>query len=399
MIETLIRPLADGFMQVGVFVALLVGAFAWLRWRYGHRLVAVLEERRRVGPLVGALLGVSPGCAGALLLTPLYTRGTVSFGTVVAGVTATMGDSSWVIFAAKPLMALKVHLLLFATGLVTGYLVDALRLTPERFAKRGKESRAETPAMVRELVLVGSGAGSGAGSGSGGTVSGGSRGKHGSPARTGSVAAVPEPAADGPAPLGPLTLTLWWVAGVASLVAVPLAFQLVDEQTLTRLTGGYNLYLILGCLGTLTAAAVMVAQRGKPQHDDGISPQRPGLALAAGAHEFAMIVVWVSAIYVLWSLVHTLTGFDGSQLPLQGWLGVLVGAAIGLIPGCAVQIAFTALYIAGVAPLSTLVANAVSQDGDALLPLIARDGRAALLTAVLTTFPALVVGFAMLLLS
>ncbi|MEU0084710.1 putative manganese transporter [Streptomyces sp. NPDC006274] len=408
MIETLVRPLADGFMQVGVFVALLVGIFAWLRRRYGSRLLDVLVNRRRIGPLVGALLGVSPGCAGALMLTPLYTRGTISYGTVVAGVTATMGDSSWVIFAAKPLMALKVHLLLFATGLVTGYLVDAFRLTPQRFGAAGRQGAVRHKRLgAKELTAAG--------------------GSNAAPpgARPGPAAAALEPpvsvptgrggaaeasagsvptgrggateAAEAPAGLGPLSFLLWILAGLAFLVAAPIAFQLVAESTLTGLAGGVNLYLVLGAAGTLTAGLILVTGRGQPQHDDGISPQRPSIALAGGAREMSVIVVPVSAIYVAWSLVQTLTGFDGSQLPLHGWLGVLVGACIGLIPGCAVQIAFTALYITGGAPLPTLVANAVSQDGDALLPLIARDGRAAALTTVVTTIPALVVGFALLL--
>lgn len=392
MTDVLVRPLADGFMQVGVFVALLVGVFAWLRRRYGSRLLEVLKSRHRLGPLVGALLGVSPGCAGALMLTPLYTRGTVSFGTVVAGVAATMGDSSWVIFAAKPLLALKVHLLLFVTGLITGYVVDACRISPERFTAVGwQTAKALVPTARVGAPLTG-------------------RTVDDIPAPVGTALEPPRSVFAAPVgptgPTGPVVLTgpgapsllLWCVAGLASLIAVPVAFQLVKPEALAALTGGVDPYLVLGTAGTLTAAVVLVAHRGMPQHDDGVSPQHPSIALASGAHEMAMIVVPVSAIYVGWSLVQAFTGFDGSQLPLHGWLGVLVGACIGLIPGCAVQIAFTTLYIAGVTPLPTLVANAVSQDGDALLPLIARDGRAAALTTVLTTVPALLVGFALLLL-
>ncbi|MGY3337634.1 hypothetical protein ACVW0K_003733 [Streptomyces filamentosus] len=449
MTETLIRPLADGFMQVGVFVALLVGVFAWLRRRYGTRLLALLERRRGFGPVVGALLGVSPGCAGALLLTPLYTRGAISFGTVVAGVAATMGDSSWVVFAAKPLTALKVHALLFATGLVTGYLVDALRLTPERLAgKQGKKKEEEAAtgeeSTARELAGAGARTATGGGArtatatgdatrtattaGGGArtiTATGGTRTIARAGASEGPLlrpvripatplrtpfpspasstvppAAAPAPASD-PAGNGltPLGLVLWVVSALAALVAVPVAFQLVTQPALARLAGGWDPYLVLGTLGTVLCGVFLLAHRGTATHDDdGFSEQPPSVALAGGARELSLIVVWVSAIYLVWSLVEKLTGFDGSQLPLHGWIGVVVGACIGLIPGCAVQIAFTTLYLAGGMPMPTLMANAVSQDGDALLPLIARDTRAAVLTTVLTTIPALVVGAGMLLL-
>jgi hypothetical protein len=106
------------------------------------------------------------------------------------------------------------------------------------------------------------------------------------------------------------------------------------------------------------------------------------------------VVVWVAVAYVAWALVHVLTGFDGSQLPVLGMTGVLVGALVGLVPGCAVQIVFTGLYVGGVVPLPTLLANAVSQDGDALLPLIALERRSALVATCITTLPGLVVGTA-----
>jgi len=43
-------------------------------------------------------------------------------------------------------------------------------------------------------------------------------------------------------------------------------------------------------------------------------------------------------------------------------------------------------------PFSAVLANAISQDGDALFPLIAIDKRSALWATVVNTIPALVVG-------
>jgi hypothetical protein len=395
VVDVLLVPLADGFMEVGVFVALLVGVFSLLRSRYGDRLVVALESRRSMGPLIGALLGVSPGCAGALMLTPLYTRRTVSFGTVVAGITATMGDSSWVIMAGEPMTALKVHALLFVVGLACGYGVDALRISPERLSAA---ARARQP----EVALVGAAAPvAGSVSAAAGSVSAASAVSAAPQPASGKVAVPPVPAVSPVAPpkaaVRLLGAALWVTAAVASVVAVPVAFQLVQTGTLTRLTGGVDPYLVLGVVGTTVCAALAFAERGTPRHRDGIGDSRMGQAFREGASECATIVVLVSLVYVLWNLVETTTGFDGSQLPMQGIAGVLAGALIGLIPGCAVQIAFTSLYLSGVAPLPTLVANAVSQDGDALLPLISQDGRAAALTTVITTVPGLVVGSTMLL--
>ncbi|NNH24644.1 putative manganese transporter, partial [Pseudokineococcus marinus] len=130
LLERLATALADAFLQVGVPVAVLVAAFGWLQVRHGDRLLDLLARRARWAPTVGALLGVSPGCAGAILVVPLFLRGTVSFGTVVAALVATMGDSSWVIIAGEPVTALVVHAVLLVTGVVTGYVVDAVGLGP-----------------------------------------------------------------------------------------------------------------------------------------------------------------------------------------------------------------------------------------------------------------------------
>jgi|GEM_PF-4927455 len=132
MTEVLLRPLADAFLQVGVYVAAMLLLFGWLQHRLGDRLTHLLAQRWRSTPLIGALL-----------VMPLYARGTVSFGTVVAALVATMGDSSFVLIAAAPAMALKVHVLLLAAGIVSGYAVDALGIAPRRPALAGSVGAAQ----------------------------------------------------------------------------------------------------------------------------------------------------------------------------------------------------------------------------------------------------------------
>jgi hypothetical protein len=75
-----------------------------------------------------------------------------------------------------------------------------------------------------------------------------------------------------------------------------------------------------------------------------------------------------------------------------GLAAVFVAALIGLLPGCGPQIVLTGLYVSGVLPFSVLIANALSQDGDALFPLLAGHRRAAGLATVITTVPGVVAG-------
>jgi hypothetical protein len=369
MTEVVLRPLADAFMEVGIFVALLVAAFGWARWRYGDRLVSALARHRRAGPLVGALLGVSPGCGGAIILMPLYARGKVSFGTVIAALAATMGDSSWVVLAWNPAFALKLHALLFAVGLVTGYVVDALGIDPARATRRRpKLAPAGPPAG---LVAAGG------------------------PDLTASRRLL-----GGLAPQVPASTAFWGLTTPAFAVSVPVVFQLVDPAVLTRALGGVDPYLALGVLGTLIATLIFAAGRGRLADDtlETAHARTIGATLRHSAHEASFVTVWVAVAYLGWQVLTTTTGFDGSQLALTGIIGVLVGAGIGLIPGCAVQIVFTGLYVSGGLPLPTLVANAISQDGDALIPLAALRRQSAALATVITTIPAAAVGAALLVL-
>ena len=71
----------------------------------------------------------------------------------------------------------------------------------------------------------------------------------------------------------------------------------------------------------------------------------------------------------------------------------LMGLTVGLLPGCGPQILVTSLYISGAAPLSAQLANAISNDGDALFPAIALAPKAALVATIYSALPALVVGY------
>ncbi|MEQ4304758.1 putative manganese transporter [Plantactinospora sp. B6F1] len=407
MIELFARPLADAFMQVGVYVAVMVALFGWLRWRYGDRVTDHLTLRPRLGPLVGAVLGVSPGCGGAIILMPLYARGKVSFGTVVAALAATMGDSSWVVIAADPVFALRIHALLFAVGLVTGYTVDLLGIDPANAlpgrTRRSSRRRTAVPGYGASDPVPAYGASVPTGAASACPAArAGTDDRAGTPvARPASATlAVALPAGAEPGRPAGMSLVFWGLTMPAFLVSVPVVFHAVDQRRLTGALGGVDPYLALGCCGTLVALLIFAAGRGRFA-DDTVATASPSTrreALRHSAHEASFITVWVAVAYLGWQILSTTTGFDGSQLAFAGAAGVLVGALIGLIPGCAVQIVFTGIFVTGGLPVTTLVANAISQDGDALIPLAALRRRAAATATVITTVPALLVGLGLLVL-
>ena len=80
--------LTDAYVQVSVFVAatllLFYGAERVFRFNIGH----ALQNARGFQVPLAALLGATPGCGGAVVVVAAYSSGHVSFGAVVATLTA-----------------------------------------------------------------------------------------------------------------------------------------------------------------------------------------------------------------------------------------------------------------------------------------------------------------------
>jgi len=92
------------------------------------------------------------------------------------------------------------------------------------------------------------------------------------------------------------------------------------------------------------------------------------------------------------------SGMDEADLAKygDGFIAVVLASFIGLIPGCGPQIIAITAYTKDLISFPALTANAISQDGDALFPLLVRHRAASLWATIHTTIPALVVGVVLL---
>ena len=80
------------------------------------------------------------------------------------------------------------------------------------------------------------------------------------------------------------------------------------------------------------------------------------------------ITFWVICGYIAYGLVAEVFNFDLAAL-FNAWLYFvpLIAVFVGFIPGCGPQIVVTTLYVNGVIPFSAQLANAISNDGDAVV--------------------------------
>ena len=120
--------------------------------------------------------------------------------------------------------------------------------------------------------------------------------------------------------------------------------------------------------------------------------------LVHAASETAFVTFWVLIAYLAFELGMIASGINEADLAEHGaGVGaVILAATVGLIPGCGPQIIAISAYVEGVISFPALVANAISQDGDALFPLLVRHKVASIWATIHTTLPAIIVGLVFL---
>jgi hypothetical protein len=363
----LLQSAEDSFLEVGVFVGALLLFFGLLNYRTAGAVVDLISRQKRLQVLIGAAFGMSPGCGGAIFVMPLYVRGVVTFGTV----------SSFVIIARMPKQALYIHLISFVVGVISGYIVDALgigsSLVRPAEAPPAAEENATEPDSESPYPHIGHQAGDAV-----------SRALH-------------PPNREVRGSLGyEITHRGWPVYWATATLGLIVGFLLLGQLDVNQWVG-FNLTRVVGLSGAVISVIWLVAGRHTIIDDTHAEAEEKAASLTEtlvhNAHETAFVTFWVFVAYSLYAILMHVTHLD-LQLLVEhsGVWPIIACACIGLIPGCGPQIVTVTLYIQGVIPFSALVAHTISQDGDALFPMIAMHPRAALLATITTTVPAILLG-------
>lgn len=76
--------------------------------------------------LLGATLGLLPGCLGGYAAVSLYTHHVVGFGSLLAAFIATIGDETFIMLSVIPVTALYIMAGLFVAGIIFGLIADRM---------------------------------------------------------------------------------------------------------------------------------------------------------------------------------------------------------------------------------------------------------------------------------
>ncbi|MGL4388581.1 MAG: putative manganese transporter [Brevinema sp.] len=360
---------SNAFIQVGSFVAITLLIFGYINFVSGGRIITIIQEKKKFQVLFGSLLGLTPGCGGAILIMPLFLKGQITFGTVVATLVATMGDAAFVLLTTLPKDFLIISLISLIAALITGYTIDFFGIgakhTPvsEKTLSYNKMFQQEQTKFIDQTIST-------------------------------------------PILISKFQSAVYFfrhhiafvIFWTFALLSLPLGIMNLLQIDFNNDFPIKNLGII-GVFGTIFSIIYSIITK-KILCDDilpEIKSKQNSLheTLIHNAEETAFVVMWVFFALFFYEIFATyLHGqeFIDFIISKNGYLGVIGGVLIGLIPGCGPHIILTTLYIQEVIPFSVLIANAISNDGDALFPLLVMDKKYAFFASIYSTIPALIIG-------
>jgi hypothetical protein len=107
-------------LQVTVLVFIMMAAVELVELKCSNRLSRYFRESGRLKYVLSSLLGTLPGCAGSYIADSFYMAGLVGFGSIVATMTATIGDEAFYILSlsARPGNAVSFSLVVALCGIL-----------------------------------------------------------------------------------------------------------------------------------------------------------------------------------------------------------------------------------------------------------------------------------------
>jgi hypothetical protein len=308
-----------------------------------------LRQNRYGQVVLGAGLGIIPGCMGGFAAVSMYSHKLLSFGALIAMMIASSGDEAFVMLAMIPKQALLLMAILFVVAVLAGLVVDRFS-KPKHHHHEGCEDgyqiheedekeENEDKSTLRNM-------------------------RHASAER--------------------IALLLGII-----LFIVALTFGMFEhgheEVTHSQLNifDEYWINLVFAFLSLFVVWFIATA----PEH-----VVKEHLWEHIIRKHFLSIFLWTfGALFVIQVGLHY---FDLEQLISNNipWM-ILLAVLVGIIPESGPHLLFVTLFATGTVPFSVLLASSISQDGHASLPLLAESKRSFLKAKIVNVLVAAVCGY------
>ena len=340
--EIIKSSVSDAYIAVTSFVAGTLLFFYTLEKYLNLDLEKIFLKKPKLEVFLSSFLGALPGCGGAIIVLTQYSRGKASFGSVVAALTATMGDAAFLLIAKEPMIGLLIFFIGFVVGFISGVMVNLIH---------GKSFMKMNGCDVIKL--------------------------NSKPSNYKTSK----------------TLDLFWIIliipGIVFGILSAFQFDLdafFSNELIENPITFYGFFAGLLCF-IMWLIPIMSGYKYNPSDSNEKIIRRT-------VSDTNFITGWVILAFLAYELTVHLGNFDLESIFKSYYVFVpLIAIVVGFLPGCGPQILVTTLYLNGIIPLSAQIGNAISNDGDALFPAIALHPKAAVKATIYSGIPAIIVGY------
>lgn len=140
--DVIIDAFADTVKMAPIMILVFIG-IELFEHKYGKSFRPIMAGSKKVGPVIGAVLGIVPQCGFSVISTLLFAEGAISVGTLLAVYLATSDEAIPIILSQPGKIYTLFPLLLskFIIAVLAGYLIDGMY---SLIKKRNKEPLADT---------------------------------------------------------------------------------------------------------------------------------------------------------------------------------------------------------------------------------------------------------------
>ena len=353
-LDLFLDVLRNSFLITGLVIIMML-MIEYVNIHSEGRWFSRLRQHRFGQVVLGAGLGLIPGCMGGFAVVSMYSHKLLSFGALVAMMVASSGDEAFVMLAMIPKETLILCAVLFAVAVMVGWLVDL-----------GTKKKTTDPDCCKEGFLLHD-----------------EEHHHHTVREKASLKNLKHASAE----------RIALLLGVVIFI-IALAFGLLEHdhehgheaaETLSHVNvfDEYWLNLIFAIVSLFVVWFIATANEHVIKEH---------LWEHVIRKHFLSIFLWTfGALLVIELGLHYLdmASWINSNIP---WM-ILLAVLVGIIPESGPHMLFVTLFATGMVPFSVLLASSISQDGHAALPLLAESKRSFVKAKLINIIVAAVIGY------
>lgn len=111
-------------LMITSFVLVMMLIIEFVNVRSKGKWSVPLRKHPWLQVLIASFFGIIPGCLGTYTMVSLYTHNVIGFGALTASMISTFGDEAYVMLAIMPGVAVKLIVILFVIGVLTGFIIN-----------------------------------------------------------------------------------------------------------------------------------------------------------------------------------------------------------------------------------------------------------------------------------